>query len=89
MPEISRFAGLSIRMFVEKGIQHHLPHFHVYYQGQAASYRIDTIELIGGYIPLRQRRLIEAWAELHQEELLENWRRVQDEQRPTRIAPLA
>jgi hypothetical protein len=36
MPEISRFFGIVIRMFVEAGVAHHSPHFHAYYQGQAA-----------------------------------------------------
>jgi hypothetical protein len=33
MPEISRFFGIVIRMFVEAGVAHHTPHFHAYYQG--------------------------------------------------------
>jgi hypothetical protein len=32
MPEISRFFGIIIRMFVEAGGQHHTAHFHAYYQ---------------------------------------------------------
>ena len=70
MPEISRFYGLLIRMYVERGERHHLPHFHALYQGKSAVYRIDTAEMIGGYLPLRQRRLVEAWVELHRDELL-------------------
>jgi hypothetical protein len=31
MPEISRFFGIVIRMFVEAGAVHHTPHFHAYY----------------------------------------------------------
>lgn len=88
MPEISRFYGLSIRMYVERGERHHLPHFHVSYQGKAAAFLIDTGELIGGYLPLRQRRLVEAWLELHRDELLANWHRLQNDEATTRIAPL-
>ncbi|HIQ09505.1 MAG TPA: DUF4160 domain-containing protein [Anaerolineaceae bacterium] len=54
---------------------HHRPHFHVYYQNHTAVYSIDPIEPIGGALPRRQQRLVEAWAELHQGELLENWER--------------
>ena len=32
MPEVSRFFGIIIRMFVEAGGQHHMRHFHAYYQ---------------------------------------------------------
>ena len=32
MPEVSRFFGIIIRMYVETGGAHHMPHFHAYYQ---------------------------------------------------------
>ena len=32
MPELSRFFGIVIRMFVEVGGPHHRPHFHAYYR---------------------------------------------------------
>jgi hypothetical protein len=68
MPEISRFFGIVIRMFVEAGAVHHTPHFHAYYQGQAAVFSISPVELIAGELTRTQRRLVEAWAELHQRE---------------------
>jgi hypothetical protein len=88
MPELTRFFGIIIRMFAEPGAPHHRPHFHAYYQNHAGVYAIDSIELIGGSLPLRQQRLVEAWAELHQEELLDNWNRLQHGDFPFRIAPL-
>jgi hypothetical protein len=88
MPEIARFYGLIIRMYVEVGAPHHTPHFHVYYQNYAAVYNIDPIEQISGSLPRRQQRLLEAWAELHQGELEEDWERLQSGQLPFKIAPL-
>lgn len=88
MPEIARFQGIVIRMFVERGGKHHEPHFHAYYQDTVASYRITEVELLRGQLPTRQNRLVEAWAELHKDELLANWQRVQNDQLPVRIAPL-
>lgn len=88
MPEISRFFGIIIRMYVEAGIQHNFPHFHAYYQDGAAVFGIDPIELIAGSIPRRQQRLVEAWAELHQDELKEDWERLQSGRLPTPIEPL-
>jgi len=88
MPEIARFLGIIIRMYVEVGIQHHSPHFHAYYQDTTAIYDIESIELITGKLPRRQQRFVEAWAELHQAELLENWERLQMGQPPLRIEPL-
>ena len=88
MPEISRFFGIIIRIFSEPGSPHHSPHFHAYYQNHVGIFRIDMIEIIGGSLPQRERRLVEAWAELHQDELKENWERLQAGQLPFKVAPL-
>ena len=66
MPELARFFGIIVRMFAEAAAPHHRPHFHAYYQDEVGIFAIDVIELIGGSLPQRQRRLAEAWAELHQ-----------------------
>ena len=76
-------------MFAEAGAPHHRPHFHAYYQDHVAVYAIDTVELIGGQLPRRQRRLIEAWAELHQDELLRNWSLLQRGRLPEKVTPLS
>ncbi len=88
MPQVSRFYGITIHIFVERGERHHLPHFHVNYQDYDAAYSMEPIELLSGSLPLRQRRLVEVWAELHHHELLENWLRLQNDQPCKRIAPL-
>jgi hypothetical protein len=48
MPELSRFHGIVIRMFMEAGLPHHVPHFHAYHGDDAAVFSIDPIELIAG-----------------------------------------
>jgi hypothetical protein len=88
MPEISRFFGIIIRIFAEAGAPHHSPHFHAFYQNSVAIFDIETIELIGGELPRKERRLVEAWAEMHQGELRENWERLQTGRLPYRITPL-
>ena len=88
MPEISRFFGIIIRMYVEFIVPHHIPHFHVYYQDEDAVYGIDPIELISGGLPRRQQRLVEAWAELHQSELQADWDRLRAGRKPIPIEPL-
>ena len=88
MPELSRFLGIIIRMYVEVGATHHLPHFHAYYQNEAAVIGLDPIELLAGTLPRRQRRFVEAWAELHQAELITDWQLLQSGQTPLPIAPL-
>ena len=77
MPEISRFFGIVIRMLVEAGGPHHVPHFHAYYQDDVAIYSLDPIERMAGSLPRPQERLVLAWAELHRQELVTNWNTLQ------------
>jgi hypothetical protein len=44
VPEISRFFGIIVRMFMEAGAAHHTPHFHAYYQEHVGVFSIDPIE---------------------------------------------
>ena len=88
MPEISRFFGIVIRMFAEPGAPHHTPHFHAYYQNSMGIFNIEPIDLIGGNLPRKELRLVEAWAEVHQNKLIENWGRLQTGRLPYRIASL-
>lgn len=88
MPELSRFYGIIIRMFLEAGGQHHRPHFHAYYGEDVGIFSLSPIELIAGVLPRRQQRLVEAWAELHEDELLNDWQLLQAGQPPQAIAPL-
>ncbi len=70
MPEISRFLGLSIRMF---GKDHPPPHFHVKYGDSKCSINIETGEIIAGDLPTSQYNKVKEWAKEHIEELRENW----------------
>jgi hypothetical protein len=88
MPELARFFGIIIRMYLETNEPHHMAHFHVYYQQDTAVFSIEPVDLIAGTLPKRQQRLVEAWAELHQEELLEDWTLLQTGKLPHKIAPL-
>jgi hypothetical protein len=88
MPELARFVGIIIRMFAEPAAPHHRPHLHAYYQETVRIFAIDAIELIGGALPQRQRRLVEAWVEIHHAELLAAWDRLQEGRRPGKIEPL-
>lgn len=88
MPEISRFFGIIIRMYIEAGGPHHTPHFHAYYQDQVGFYGIDRVERLAGSLPRRQERFVLAWAEVHQEELLSNWQALQHGRPPVKIEPL-
>jgi len=88
MPELSRFYGIVIRMFLESGGQHNRAHFHAYYQDQSAVFAVDTVECLGGSLPTAQRRLVEAWAEIHRSELQHDWELLQSGRPPLKIDPL-
>ena len=51
-------------------------------------FAIDTIECLGGELPLSQRRLFEAWAEIHRAELAADWELLQSGRPPVKIYPL-
>ena len=88
MPELSRFFGITIRMFVETGGQHHRAHFHAYYQEHAAVFTVDTLECLSGSLPKPQQRLVEAWGEIHRAELQHDWALLQSGEPPVKIEPL-
>ena len=71
------------------GGQHHVAHFHAYWQDEGAIISSEPADVIAGSLPTRQRRLVEAWAELHQRELLDDWNRLQQGRPPVPIEPLA
>jgi hypothetical protein len=88
VPELSRFYGIVIRMFLEGGWATSWAHFHAYYQNSVGICTIDPVIQIAGSLPIRQRRLVEAWAELHQRELLSDWNLLQSGRLPVPIEPL-
>ena len=49
---------------------------------------LETLDLIAGELPLKQRRLVQAWAELHGDELRRDWELLQSGRHPQPIAPL-
>ncbi|MBI1723998.1 MAG: DUF4160 domain-containing protein [Gemmatimonadetes bacterium] len=85
MPEISRFFGIVIRMYFD---DHQPPHFHAFYGGAEAQFRITPIGLMDGELPPRALAMVVEWGSLHEAELLENWRRLHADEPPARIAPL-
>lgn len=85
MPEISRFLGIIIRMFVK---EHNPPHFHAFYGDDAAIFSIDTGQMIQGEFPRNQATFVTAWAIIHKEELMNNWNSLLAGSRAKKINPL-
>ena len=72
MPELSRFFDMIVAMLYSDYTQHNKPHFHVYYLDHEAAIGVDG-ELLAGSLPVKQLKLIQAWAIIHEEELYTAW----------------
>ncbi len=85
MPEISRFFGISIKMFFG---DHLPPHFHAEYAEFKGMIDIRALVMIQGNIPPRALGMSIEWASQHQTELLDLWERASKNQDLYRIEPL-
>ena len=77
MPEVSRFFGITVRMYFD---EHDPPHFHAIYAGDEVQVGIDPIAVLQGQLPRRATSMVLEWAALHQRELLNNWRLLRNNQ---------
>lgn len=87
MPTLSMFFGIIIRMYFAPK-EHNPPHIHVYYQNYKSTVDIRNSEIIDGYLPVKQLRLVIAWIEIHKEELLADWDLCMKGELPFSIDPL-
>ena len=77
MPEVSRFFGVSIRMYFD---DHHPPHFHAIYGDAEAVFGIEPLALLRGRFPRRAVGMVMEWAATHQRELVADWQLMSDDQ---------
>ncbi len=61
MPEISRFFGISIRMYFDDHIP---PHFHAIYAGAEAQIGIEPLTVLRGRFPRRALGMALEWADI-------------------------
>ncbi len=87
LPIISQFYGIIVKMFFNDNIKHYLPHIHVEYAECKAVFDFDS-NIISGKIPMKQRKMVEAWILIHQEELRALWNVLNDDKEFFRIDPL-
>ncbi|MGK5594084.1 MAG: DUF4160 domain-containing protein [Parachlamydiaceae bacterium] len=85
MPEISRFFGITIKMFYD---DHNPPHFHAEYGSYRAIFSIDSGQIIEGDLPSKKSALITAWTIIHQKELKYNWKMIKKSGHLKKIKPL-
>ena len=84
MPVLSMFYGVIISMFYK---DHNPPHIHIQYAEYKAIVDFNG-DILEGELPVKQRKLIEAWIVLHQDELYANWQLAKDKQSLFKIDPL-
>ena len=84
MPEICRFYGIIITMYIP---DHNPPHFHIRYNDFHAIIDINTGK-IKGEMPRQALRLVYDWLDLHKEELLTNWHNIENGNPVMPIKPL-
>ena len=84
MPEICRFFGIIIRMFIE---DHNPPHFHAFYQECQVSVNIENGAVFGNFPP-RVLGFVQEWRALHREELLAIWNEALKTGKFGKVAPL-
>ena len=85
MPELCRFYGIVIRMYVG---DHPPPHFHAEYAGQEVQVSIEGRRVMRGVLPPRQIRMVLEWADRREAELLAAWQRAVGDEAPGTIDPL-
>ncbi len=83
MPELSRFYGITIRMYFEEK-EHNPPHVHAKYGSKAATIDISNGEVLSGDLPSKAKSLVKEWVLLHSAEIEEVW----NSQTFKRIKPL-
>ena len=59
MPVLSMFFGIIVRMYLENGGRHNMPHIHAEYSGEEVVVTLDG-EVIEGKISRNKMKLLEA-----------------------------
>ena len=86
-PTLSMFYGIIVRMFAESGGKHHLPHIHAKYNEHEVVLDFEG-NVLEGYFPRKQLRLLLGWMEIHYDELVANWNLLRDDDIFFKIEPL-
>ena len=87
MPELSRFAGMVIKMLFNDTVQHNKPHVHVYYGEYKAAIGIDG-ELLAGSLPYKQLKIVVGWLALNEDEAYAAWNKAVRGEYFNKIKPL-
>ena len=72
MPVLSKFYGITIRMYFLQS-EHNPPHIHAIYREDVAAIDFMTGEVIDGDLPQKALSLVREWVGIHKETLQEIW----------------
>ena len=72
MPVISRFYGITIKMYLKQK-EHNPPHIHAIYGECIGMFSLVNDEMFEGDIPLKEQKLIKTFIEQNREKLLKMW----------------
>lgn len=81
------FRNFTVKMYLKEGERHHKEHVHIFYNEYNAVYDIKG-KIIEGSIPLKQRKIVEAWIAIHEEELKILWTEINEKGKYFKIEPL-
>ena len=71
MPEVSRFYGIIIKIFLTR--EHNPPHFHAVYGEFTGLFDIQSLEMLEGDLPSKAQALIREWAKSYRTDLMSMW----------------
>lgn len=72
MPVISRFNGITIKMYFRRS-EHNSPHIHAIYGEYIGVFEIAGGEMIEGDLPGKEQRMVKAFIEKYKGQLVQMW----------------
>ena len=72
MPVLSKFYGITIRMYFMQSEQNP-PHIHAIYNDDVAAIDFITGDILDGWLPAKALAMVCEWVELHKNDLIEIW----------------
>ena len=81
MPILSKFNGISIRMYFQQA-EHNPPHIHAIYGKETVVVKIATGEVLDGNLPHKELSAVREWVAANRDELLQIWKTQQFKKLP-------
>ncbi len=72
MPVLSRFYGITIRMYFLQS-EHNPPHIHAIYNEDVAAIDFMTGQVLEGRLPAKAMNMVQEWIAIHRDELKTIW----------------